>query len=66
VFDREGVIELLKNDKLNDVFVSHEHMDHFWGLNSITKIRNDFNLYIPVGFSKKGYEIIKKTILKVI
>jgi 7,8-dihydropterin-6-yl-methyl-4-(beta-D-ribofuranosyl)aminobenzene 5'-phosphate synthase len=64
VFDREVVIELLKNDKLNDVFVSHEHMDHFWGLNSITKIRNDFNLYIPVGFSKKGYEIIEKSNFK--
>lgn len=64
VFDREGIIELLKNDKLNDVFISHEHMDHFWGLNSITKIRNDFNLYIPVGFSKKGYEIIEKSNFK--
>lgn len=61
VFDREGVIELLKKEKLNDVFISHEHMDHFWGLNSITKIRNDFNLYIPIGFSKQGYEIIEKS-----
>lgn len=64
VFDREGVAELLKKEKLNDIFISHEHMDHFWGLNSITKIRNDFNLYIPAGFSDQGFDIIEKSNFK--
>jgi len=64
VFDREGVIDLLKKEQLNDVFISHEHMDHFWGLNSLTKIRNDFNLYIPYGFSQQGYDIIEKSNFK--
>ncbi|BAI80256.1 conserved hypothetical protein [Deferribacter desulfuricans SSM1] len=59
-FAREGVDKLLKDGLLNDVFISHEHMDHYWGLRSVTKIRNDFNLYIPKGFSEKGYKLLEE------
>lgn len=57
-FAREGIDNLLKGGLLKDVFISHEHMDHFWGIRSATKLRNDFNLYIPAGFSQKGLDLL--------
>ena len=36
-FKREGVDKMLKSGEIEFVFISHEHLDHLWGLQTILK-----------------------------
>jgi len=58
VFRREGVDRLLADGKIDLVYVTHEHVDHFWGLPAAVKYRPDVKLMIPAGFSARSRELL--------
>jgi len=58
VFRREGVDRLLADGKIDLVYVTHEHVDHFWGLPAVVKHRPDVKLMIPAGFSARSRELL--------
>jgi len=58
VFRREGVDRLLSDGKVDFVYVTHEHVDHFWGMPAVVKYRPDVKLMIPAGFSARSKELL--------
>ncbi|HEX9206153.1 MAG TPA: hypothetical protein VF853_09525 [Candidatus Deferrimicrobiaceae bacterium] len=58
VFRREGVDRLLVDGKIDLVYVTHEHVDHFWGMPAVVKYRPDVKLMIPAGFSARSKELL--------
>jgi 7,8-dihydropterin-6-yl-methyl-4-(beta-D-ribofuranosyl)aminobenzene 5'-phosphate synthase len=58
VFRREGVDRLLADGKIDLVYVTHEHVDHFWGMPAVVKYRPDVKLMIPAGFSARSKELL--------
>jgi len=60
-FRREGIHEMLQNGEIEFVYISHEHLDHFWGLPVVLKYRPDIKLVISKSFYPEGRELIKKS-----
>jgi len=61
VFRREGVDRMLADGKIDLVYITHEHVDHFWGLPAAVKYRPDLKILLPTGFSEKSREIIRNS-----
>jgi 7,8-dihydropterin-6-yl-methyl-4-(beta-D-ribofuranosyl)aminobenzene 5'-phosphate synthase len=61
VFRREGVDRLLADGRIDLVYITHEHVDHFWGLPAVVKHRPDVRLVIPSGFSARSMELLKQS-----
>ncbi|MEW6721092.1 MAG: MBL fold metallo-hydrolase, partial [Thermodesulfobacteriota bacterium] len=61
VFRREGVDRLLAEGKIDLVYITHEHVDHFWGLPAVVKHRPDAKLMIPAGFSERSRELLRQS-----
>ncbi|MFH1078909.1 MAG: MBL fold metallo-hydrolase [Pseudomonadota bacterium] len=57
-FEQEGVDKMLKNREIDLFFVSHDHYDHFWGMESVFKHWSDIPMTIPNSFMKQTYELI--------
>ncbi len=60
VFRREGVDRMLSNAEIDFIYITHEHVDHFWGLSAATRYRPDVKILIPTGFSDKSKELLGK------
>ena len=45
--EKSNVAEMLKNDQIDFMVLSHWHLDHFWGIESTLKHRPDITLYAP-------------------
>ncbi len=60
-FQREGVDRMLSNGEIEFVFISHEHMDHFWGLPVVLKYRPDVKVIVPHSLHPEGKELIRKS-----
>lgn len=58
-FQREGVDQMLSRGEVEFVFISHEHMDHFWGLPVVLKYRPDIRIIVPGSFYQEGKELIR-------
>jgi len=61
VFRREGVDRLLADGKIDFVYITHEHVDHFWGMPAVAKYRPDVKVVIPSGFSSRSKELLKSS-----
>lgn len=61
VFRREGVDRMLSQGEIGFLYITHEHVDHFWGLPAALKYRPDIKIVIPSGFSEKSREILQKS-----
>ena len=59
VFRREGVDRLLADGKIDLVYITHEHVDHFWGMPVVVKYRPDVKVVIPAGFSARSKELLR-------
>lgn len=46
-FGEEGVDRLLRDGKIEFLFISHEHFDHYWGIESTLKRNPHIKIYIP-------------------
>ena len=61
VFRREGVDRLLADGGIDFVYITHEHVDHFWGMPAVVRYRPDVKLLIPSGFSDRSMELLKRS-----
>lgn len=58
-FKREGIDKMLADGEIDSLFLTHEHMDHYWGLPVTMKYRPDIPIYVPSSFYAEGKEYIK-------
>jgi 7,8-dihydropterin-6-yl-methyl-4-(beta-D-ribofuranosyl)aminobenzene 5'-phosphate synthase len=61
VFRREGIDGMLSRGEIDFLYITHEHVDHFWGLPAALKYRPDVKLLIPTGFSERSRELLSKS-----
>lgn len=58
-FEREGIDRMLENGEIDALIVSHEHFDHYWGVESVLKHRPDIPVIVPDGFYDEGFQLLK-------
>ncbi|MCU0578201.1 MAG: MBL fold metallo-hydrolase [Desulfobacterota bacterium] len=61
VFQREGIDDRLRKNEIEFLYVSHEHIDHFWGLPATLKYRPDIKLLVSNRYYPEGKELIQKS-----
>ena len=49
-YQREGIDDLLRKNQIEFLFLSHEHLDHFWGLPVVLKYRPDRSRIVAMTF----------------
>jgi len=58
-FKREGIDKMLKNGEIEFLFISHEHLDHYWGLETTLKYNPEIKIIIPSTFYSEGMHFLK-------
>jgi len=58
-FIEEGVAEKLAKNQIDYWVMSHEHIDHFFGVEAVTKYNPGQDVYIPKGWYPEGYDLLK-------
>ncbi len=53
-YQREGIDRMLKNGDIEHLVISHEHLDHYWGLESTLKHNPEIKMFIPSTFYSEG------------
>jgi len=61
VFRREGIDGMLSRGEIDFLYITHEHVDHFWGLPAALKYRPDVKILIPTGFSVRSRELLQNS-----
>ncbi len=57
-FQALGVDRLLSQRQVDLFMFSHEHMDHFWGLEAVLSLNPEITLMVPSTFSLKALTLI--------
>ncbi|TAH64759.1 MAG: MBL fold metallo-hydrolase [Rhodopseudomonas palustris] len=57
-FAATGVDRLLRTGEIEGVFLTHEHMDHLFGLQAVLELKPDVSIYIPSTFTDEAYRFI--------
>jgi len=60
-FQREGVDKMLEKGEIDFLYISHEHMDHFWALPVVIKYNPSIRVIIPKSFYSEGRELISSS-----
>jgi 7,8-dihydropterin-6-yl-methyl-4-(beta-D-ribofuranosyl)aminobenzene 5'-phosphate synthase len=60
-FQREGIDDMLRKGDIEFLYVSHEHMDHFWGLPVSLKYRPDLKVLISNRYFPEGKNLMEKS-----
>ncbi|MBN2123674.1 MAG: twin-arginine translocation signal domain-containing protein [Deltaproteobacteria bacterium] len=58
-FKREGIDKMLKNGDIEFLFISHEHLDHYWGLEATLRYNPEIKIIIPSTFYSEGMHFLK-------
>jgi 7,8-dihydropterin-6-yl-methyl-4-(beta-D-ribofuranosyl)aminobenzene 5'-phosphate synthase len=59
VFAKDGIDKMLKNKEISSLIVSHDHCDHFWGIESTLKHCPDIKTYFPSTASDRSVQLLK-------
>lgn len=59
-FQREGIDDMLRKGDIEFLYVSHEHMDHFWGLPVTVKYRPNIKMMISNRYYPEGKALIQQ------
>ena len=57
-FKREGIDKMLKNDEIEFLFISHEHLDHYFALETTLKYNPQIKIIIPSTFYPEGMHFL--------
>ncbi len=57
-FKREGVDKMLKNGEIEFLIISHEHLDHFFALETTLKYNPEIKMIIPNTFYPEGMHFL--------
>jgi len=58
-YQREGIDKMLANGEIEFMCISHEHFDHYWGIEATLKHKPDIPLFVPKGFYQEGFDLLK-------
>ena len=58
-FKREGIDKMLTNGEIEFLIITHEHLDHYWGLETTLRYDPEIRIIIPDTFSSEGMEFLK-------
>jgi len=58
-FKREGIDRMLKDGEIEALFISHEHLDHYWGLETALKYNPKIKIFIPSTFYPEGMHFLQ-------
>ena len=58
-FKREGIDKMLKNGEIEFLIISHEHLDHYWGLETTLKYNPQIKIVIPSTFLSEGMHFLR-------
>ena len=58
-FKREGVDNMLKKGQIEALIISHEHLDHYWGLETTLKYNPEIKIFIPSTFYAEGQHFLR-------
>jgi 7,8-dihydropterin-6-yl-methyl-4-(beta-D-ribofuranosyl)aminobenzene 5'-phosphate synthase len=53
-YKREQVDQMLRGGEIECLVISHEHLDHYWGLETTLKYDPDIKIFIPSTFYQEG------------
>lgn len=59
VFAKDGIDKMLKNKEIDTLVISHDHIDHLWGVESTLKHQPDIKMYFPPTAMKKSFQLLK-------
>jgi 7,8-dihydropterin-6-yl-methyl-4-(beta-D-ribofuranosyl)aminobenzene 5'-phosphate synthase len=57
-FHKSGIDDRLKNREIQGLIISHDHNDHFWGVESTLKHCPDIPLYHPSTIHEKSFRLL--------
>jgi len=57
-FKDEGVDKMLKNGEIDFLYITHEHLDHLWGLESTLRNNPEIKIMIPSTFHPPAMKFI--------
>jgi 7,8-dihydropterin-6-yl-methyl-4-(beta-D-ribofuranosyl)aminobenzene 5'-phosphate synthase len=57
-YEEEGIDKMLRNNEIEALFITHDHYDHFWGLEAAFKYKPDIPMMIPNSFMPDSYKLI--------
>jgi 7,8-dihydropterin-6-yl-methyl-4-(beta-D-ribofuranosyl)aminobenzene 5'-phosphate synthase len=60
-FAATGVDKLLAAGEIEALFISHEHIDHLFGLQAVLELRPGITIYVPAGFQPEGFQFLAGT-----
>ena len=58
-FEATGVDSMLARGEIEFLFLSHEHLDHLWGLQAVLRHRPDLPVRVPSGFTAEALAFIR-------
>jgi 7,8-dihydropterin-6-yl-methyl-4-(beta-D-ribofuranosyl)aminobenzene 5'-phosphate synthase len=59
VFRREGVDRMLADGKIDFLLVTHEHIDHFWGVAAVVAPSPGIRILVPAGISESSRALLR-------
>ncbi len=63
-FESTGVDKLLRNKKIDYLVLSHEHLDHLWGITATLALDPEITIVMPSTFHRPAREFINGTSFK--
>lgn len=57
-FKAEGVDRMLNSGEIDFLYVTHEHLDHFWGLEAVLRYNPEIKIIIPSSFQAPAMSYI--------
>ena len=60
--EKSDVADMLKNEQIDFMVLSHWHLDHFWGIESTLKHKPDITLYAPKTYYPEDMALLKEKV----
>lgn len=58
-YKKEGIDKMLSDREIEFLIISHEHFDHYWGVEATLKYCPEIPIIVPKGFYQEGFDLLK-------